>query len=99
MFQSFESTRRNQAHQLARWVAISMACLAWALPFQAAAQEIAEDQAAAESPASKSALPSEVSEALNPVIERMRLLVTNIKHLDSLCHNVEHGITGIKIIS
>ena len=83
MFQLFEPTRRNQRRRLSRCVAISMAWLVWALPFQAGTQEPAEEPAVAESPASKSALPSEVLESIELAIERMRLLDASIKRLEA----------------
>jgi small conductance mechanosensitive channel len=82
MFHLFEPTRRNQAHRLARWVAISAAWLALAVSFQAGAQEPAEDPPATESPASESALPGEVSESIDSAIEHMRLLDASIKRLE-----------------
>jgi len=82
MFHFIESSRRNRAHRLARWVAISTAWLALVLPLQAGAQEPAEDSAAAESPASELVLPGEISESIDSAIEHMRLLAANIKRLE-----------------
>jgi hypothetical protein len=83
MFQLFEPTRRNRAHKLARWAAISMAWLTWALPFQAGTQEPAEDPVATQSPSSDSAVSNEVSESIDPAFKRMRLLDANIKRLEA----------------
>jgi small conductance mechanosensitive channel len=83
MFQLFEPTRRNRAHWLARWAAISIAGLTWALPFQAGTQEPAEDLAATQSLPSNPALPNEVLESINPALKRMRLLDANIKRLEA----------------
>jgi small conductance mechanosensitive channel len=81
MFQLLELFRVRKARRSARWAAIWMAWLVWALPLQAGAQEPAKDSAAAES--SESASLGEAPESLNPAIERMHLLDANIKRLEA----------------
>jgi small-conductance mechanosensitive channel len=83
MFQFPESSRRSRAHQLARWFTVSMVWLVLALLLQVGAQASADGSAAADSAVSKSALPSEVSESIVSAVERMRLLVADIKQLES----------------
>jgi small conductance mechanosensitive channel len=89
MFQLFEPTRRNRAHKLAHWAAISMAWLTWALPFQAGTQEPADDPVATQSPSSDSAVSNEVSESIDPAFKRMRLLDANIKRLEARLESVD----------
>jgi hypothetical protein len=89
MFHFFESSRRNRAHQLARWVTISMAWLALVLSLLIGVQAFADDSVVAESPASQLVLPGEVSESIDSAIEHMRLLAANIKRLEARLEGAE----------
>jgi small conductance mechanosensitive channel len=89
VFRLVESTRLSQARRLARWVAISLAWLALAIPFQAGAQEPKQDRASVDSSESESALPGEARESIDTALERMRLLDANIKRLEARLGSAE----------